>query len=149
MLVHPSRESTFQHKPTHITTWTSAETPIGGRRNSYRNQIDYIFVRKHKGIRITNAHSYGVIMTTSDHKLVMMSCKIKWPFLPRMKYKAQVNLDNLNNTVAADQYKKELNVKLRRLPNISDNKWKDTAQAINDTALTVLGKKPIHHSPCK
>ena len=33
-------------------------------------------------------------------------------------------------------------MKLRSLPNISDNKWKDIAQAINDTALTVLGKKP-------
>ena len=83
-------------------------------------------------------------MTPSDHKLVMMSCKMKWPFLPRMKYKAQVNLDNLNNRVAADQYKNELDVKLRSLPNISDNKWKDIAQAINDTALTVLGKKPKH-----
>ena len=28
--------------------------------------------------------------------------------------------------------------------NINDNKWKDIAQAINDTALTVLGKKPKH-----
>ena len=83
-------------------------------------------------------------MTPSDHKLVMMSCKMKWPFLPRMKYKAQVNLDNLNNRVVADQYKNELDVKLRSLPNISDNKWKDIAQAINDTALTVLGKKPKH-----
>ena len=43
----------FKHKPTHITTWTSPETPRGSRRNSYRNQIDYILVRKHKGIRIT------------------------------------------------------------------------------------------------
>ena len=81
-------------------------------------------------------------MTPSDHKLVMMSCKMKRPFLPRMKYKAQVNLDNLNNRVVADQYKNELDVKLRSLPNISDNKWKDIAQAINDTATTVLGKKP-------
>ena len=84
-------------------------------------------------------------MTPSDHKLVMMSCKMKWPFLPRMKYKAQVNLDNLNNRVAADQYKNELDVKLRSLPNISDNNWKDIAHAINDIALTVLGKKPKHH----
>ena len=30
------------------------------------------------------------------------------------------------------------------MPNINDNKWKDIAQAINDTALTVLGKKPKH-----
>ena len=74
----------------------------------------------------------------------MMSCKMKWPLIPRLKYKAQVNLDNLNNRVFADQYKNELDVKLRSLPNISDNKWKNIAQALNDTALTVLGKKPKH-----
>ena len=51
-----------------------------------------------------------------------------------MKYKAQVNLDNLNNRVVADQHKNELDVKLRSLPNISGNKWKDIAQAINDKA---------------
>ena len=51
---------------------------------------------------------------------------MKWSFLPRMKYKAQVN------------------VNLRSLPNISDCKWKDIAQAIKDTALTVIGKKPKH-----
>ena len=79
-----------------------------------------------------------------DHKLGMISCKMKSPFLPRMKYKAQVNLDNLNNKVVADQYKNKLVVKLRGLPNISDNKWKDITQAINDMALTVLGKKPKH-----
>ena len=61
-----------------------------------------------------------------------------------MKYKAQVNLDNLENRVVADQYQKELDVKLHRLPNMSDNKWKDIAQAINSTALTILGKKPKH-----
>ena len=132
----------FKHKLTNITTWTSPETPTGSRRNSYRNQIDYILVRKHKGIRITNVHPYGGMMTPSDQKLLMMSCKMKRLFLPRMKYKAQVNLDDLNNRVGADQYKKELDVKLRSLPNISENKWKDVAQAIHDTALTVLGKKP-------
>ena len=132
----------FKHKLTNITTWTSPETPTGSRRNSYRNQIDYILVRKHKGIRITNVHPYGGMMTPSDQKLLMMSCKMKRLFLPRMKYKAQVNLDDLNNRVGADQYKKELDVKLSSLSNISENKWKDVAQAIHDTALTVLGKKP-------
>ena len=106
----------FKHKPTHITTWTSPETPRGSRRNSYRNQMDYILVRKSKVIRITNDHSYGRMMTPSVHKLLMMSCKIKRSSLPRMKYKAQVNLDNLNNRVVADQCKNELDVKLRSLP---------------------------------
>ena len=62
----------FKHKPTHIITWTSSETPRGSRSNSYRNQIDYILVRKHKGIRITNAHSCGGMMIPSNHKLMMM-----------------------------------------------------------------------------
>ena len=79
----------FKHKPTHIAAWTLPETLKGSRRNSYKKQINYIRVRKHKGITITNAHSYGGMMTTSDLKLVMMSCKMKWLFLPRMKYKAQ------------------------------------------------------------
>ena len=57
----------FKHKPTHIKTWTLPETPRGSRRNSYRNQIDYILVGKNKGIRITNAHSYGGMMTPSDN----------------------------------------------------------------------------------
>ena len=110
-----------------MTTWTSPEAPTRSRINNYRNQINYIVLRKHKGIRITHALSYGRMMTPPNYKLVMMSCKIKWSFLPRMKYKAQVNLDNLDNRVVADQYQKELDVKLHRLPNMSDNKWKDIA----------------------
>ena len=35
-------------------------------------------------------------------------------------------------------------MKLRSLPNINDSKWKYIAQAIQYTALTVLGKKPKH-----
>ena len=59
-----------------------------------------------------------------------------------MKYRAQIKLDNVNSGVVADQYKNELDVKLRSLANISDNNWKDIAQAINNTTLTVFGKKP-------
>ena len=77
----------FKHRPTHITTWTSPKTPRGSRRNSHKNQVNYILVRKQKGIRIINAHSYGGIMTPSYHNLVIMSCKMKWPFLHRMKCK--------------------------------------------------------------
>ena len=57
---------------------------------------------KHKDIRITNAHLYRGMMTPSNHKLVIMSCKMKWLFLLRMKQKARVNLDNLNNRVVAN-----------------------------------------------
>ena len=41
----------FKRRPTHITSMTSPETPRGSKRNSCRNQIDYIVVKKHKGIK--------------------------------------------------------------------------------------------------
>ena len=72
----------------------------------------------------------------------MMSCQTRWAFLPRMKYKAQVNVDNLNNRVITDQCKNKPDVKLRSLPKISNSKWKGIAQVTNDTAITVLEKKP-------
>ena len=48
------------------------------------------------------------------------------------------------SALAIQETKNELDVKLRSLPNIGDNKWKDITQTINDTTLTVLGKKPKH-----
>ena len=82
----------------------------------------------------------------SWHRLIInyvtMSCQTRWAFLPRMKYKAQVNVDNLNNRIITDQYKNKLDVKLRSLPKISNSKWKGIAQVINDTEITVLEKKP-------
>ena len=55
------------------------------------------------------------MMTQSNHKLMMMTCKMKWPFLPRIKYKTQVNLDNLYNRVVADQYKNKLQARTKHL----------------------------------
>ena len=53
------------------------------------------------------------------------------------------------SALAIQETKNELDVKLRSLPNIGDNKWKDITQTINDTTLTVLGKKPKTSLPCK
>jgi len=44
----------FKHKPSHVTTWETPALPssLSGRINRYRNQIDYIIVKKHNGIKI-------------------------------------------------------------------------------------------------
>ena len=134
----------FKHKSAHRTTWTSPETPRGNRRNFYRNQIDYILVRKNRAIRVDNARSYGGMTTPSDHKLVMMTCIMKRPYIPKKKYNPQINIENLKGAVA-DQYRNILDEKLRNIPDSNnDIKWKQIAEVMNETALSVLGKKPKH-----
>ena len=80
----------------------------------------------------------------------MMSCKMKWHFLPRMEYKAQVKLDNLNNRVIDDQYKNELGVKLRSLcRSMETNFEKDWAQAEkNDYRRTQINYTPASKKRC-
>ena len=80
----------FKHKPSHITTWQRPEGIADKldaksntvRRNPYRNQIDYILAQNnYKGIQISDSRSYS--MPFSDHRLVMLSCTFKWPFVKR------------------------------------------------------------------
>ncbi len=68
----------FKHKMAHRTTWTSNQKPTPPRRNVYRNQIDYILIRSKHLSQAEDARSYGGIETSTDHKLVKASLKIKW-----------------------------------------------------------------------
>ena len=144
----------FKHKPSHITTWEAPEKTNGcidrnsktPRNNRYRNQIDYILIRKHNGINITDARSYGGMLTTSDHKLVMVTCTIKWPYLPKTKYKAQLNIDNFQNHTIKKQYQNEITEKLSKstIADNNQNRWTQIVEIIHETAAKVLGTKPKH-----
>lgn len=68
----------FKHKMAHRTTWTSPKTPVEPRRNKYRNQIDYILIRRNHLCLAKDARSYGGTKTNSDHKLVKAEFEIKW-----------------------------------------------------------------------
>ena len=73
----------FNHKSSHRTTWESPATPTNNRKNKYRNQIDYILVKEHKGIQYTNSRSHGGMQTPSDH--------------PSKKKPTTINIANLRN----------------------------------------------------
>ena len=77
------RNTIFQHKMKNRTTWEMPEKPNSKdkygnvRRNPYRNQIDYVIVRRKHLLYVTNAQSYTSINTETDHRLVIMKTKIK------------------------------------------------------------------------
>ena len=73
----------FPHKMSHRTTWTAPERVnyikhFDGttRKNSSRNQIDYIIV-KHQYMS-TNSRSYSGFEIYTDHKLVKMVMRLDW-----------------------------------------------------------------------
>ena len=49
----------FKHKPSHQTTWISPLPPTFPRKNPYRNQIDYILLRKNVNSKIFDSRSFN------------------------------------------------------------------------------------------
>jgi len=75
----------FYHKLSHRTTWVFPERKEEHkdkngmvRRNPYRNQIDYILVRKQHKRMLKNTRSYSGINTNSDHRLVVTKINVEW-----------------------------------------------------------------------
>ena len=67
----------FEHKNFHRKTWTGPERRNEFkdkkgeiRRNPFRNQIDYILIKRKDLPFVRNSHSYGGIGLKTDHKLV-------------------------------------------------------------------------------
>ena len=70
----------FKHKPSHQTTWISPLPPTFPRKNPYRNQIDYILLRKNVNSKIFDSRSFNSNFTRSDHKPVIVKIQIKWTY---------------------------------------------------------------------
>ena len=144
----------FKHKPSHISTWESPtkfsnysdKKSNAPRRSKYRNQIDYILTKHHKGLNITNSRSYGGMNTTSDHKLVMITCTIRWPYIKKPKNEPKLNLDGLQDERLRTEYQNEIN-KLMSQIELSENnqqKWTNIVEVTKKAALNTLGIKPKH-----
>ena len=73
------------------TTWTAPERVNdtkhfdGTRKNPFRDQNDYIIVKKKHQYMITNSSSYSGFETYTDHKLVKMVICLDWWRLPKSK----------------------------------------------------------------
>ena len=108
--------TTFNHHIAHRTTWTAPErinqhiskdgTP---RRNPYRNQIDYVIVKKntHRSF-VTDSRSHGGISTYTDHKLVKATITFTWW---RKKYiqpvTSKIYIEKLEDKSKREEYQLE------------------------------------------
>ena len=140
----------FKHKPSHLTTWECPERTNGNldaktqtvRRNPYRNQIDFILIRKSPSLLVTNSRAYNGIRTKSDHKIVIMDVRIKWRIAGnRNKAVKKIDVAKLQIEEYRQEYEQTLSAKLAEIPRNNSNQvaWNDITEAINGTATEILG----------
>ena len=139
----------FQHKMAHRTTWEAPERPNAKdrngepRRNPYRNQIDYLIIRKNHMKIVKDSRSFSNIETNTDHRLVIMKTKMKM-VRPHNKNtrKDKIDLGKLKIPEYKERYQIKVTEKLNE-SEVSENiqeKWNRIVNITKESALEVLGK---------
>ena len=109
----------FKHKPRHQTTWISPLPPTFLRKNPYRNQIDYILLRKNANSKIFDSRSFNSNFTRSNHKPAKI--QIKWTYMKRETGTRSFNLNKLKNTQVPDNYMKQVNEIIKNQTSTTSN----------------------------
>ena len=134
----------FCHKLSHRTTWVCPERKEEHkdkngmvRRNPYRNQIDYILVRKQHKRMLTNSRSYSGTSTNSDHRLVMTKMNVKWSkAYKNRKNDETINIDKLKNDENKQKYREEVQKKADDLITNEAQSVQEKWTNIVDTCIT-------------
>ena len=141
----------FQHKLAHRTTWEAPERKNAKhrngepRRNPYRNQIDYVIIRKNHMKIVNDSRSYSNIEVKTDHRLVIMKTKMK---MIRPNNNKKIKEDKINfGKLKIQEYKERYQEKIiERLNgnNIEDEniqeKWNRIVKITKESALETVGK---------
>ena len=137
--LHPQKDS-------RKATWNSP--------NAYtHNQIDFILTpqRFKSSIHKSYTRSYPSAVINSDHDLVLCNMRLKL-FSQNMKNSIIIrfDLEKLNNTHTGNEYKDELEAKLKNI-NIdelsTDNAYIQISKSITDTVQNILGKYRLRKQP--
>ena len=131
----------FKHKPSHQTTWISPLPPTFPRKNPYRNQIDYILLRKNMNSKIFGSRSFYSNFTGSDHKPVTTKIQIKWTYTKKATGTRSFNLSKLQNTQVAENYMKQVNeiIKTQTSTTSNQEEWNNITKALKASAEKNLG----------
>ncbi len=145
----------FYHKKAHRTTWVCPErrnehrTAQGEiRRNPYRNQIDYVIVKKDHKIMLQDARSYSGIETNTDHRLVKTTMKIEWYKVFEKKNKEKkLNLLKLKTQDIREKYQTQTKLNYEEREKEKDpeeyqtpqEQWNNITNACLTAAKEILG----------
>ena len=111
----------FKHKVCHRTTWTGLERrnefkDKNGeiRRNPFRNQIDYILIKRRDLPFVRNSHSYGGIGLNTDYKLVKLELQIEWFKMKISMKKESIYIDNFKDPRYRVKYQEKIQERLEK-----------------------------------
>ena len=131
------RSTQFQRRDIYKVTWNSND-------KKSRSQIDHVLIDKVFSTNISNVRSYRGTLHDSDHALVKIQYKCKWPRRNARKEngRPKFNIHRLN----CDETKAQFETKVEQLLN-NQNSSEDinqtvrqTTEAITTAAEEVLGK---------
>ena len=94
----------FKHKMCHRTTWIGPERrnefkDKNGkiRRNTFRNKIDYMLIKRRDLPSVRNSCSYGGIGLNTYHELVKAELQIDWFKMMISMKEEDINIDNFED----------------------------------------------------
>ena len=121
----------FKHKPSHQTTWISPLPPTFPRKNPYRNQIDYVLLRKNMNSKIFGSRSFNSNFARSDHKPVIAKIQIKWTYTKKATGTRSFNISKLQNTQVTENYMKQVNEVIKTQTSTTSNQeeWNNIIKA--------------------
>ena len=141
----------FQHKMSHRTTWEMPEKPNSKdkngepRRNPYRNQIDYIIVKRRHVNAVTDSRSYQNIATQTDHRLVIMNIRSKslTSYYKKTKHEKPINYERIHQLKYQKQYHDRVKEKLNEIEKPVDiqQQWDRITNINKETAIEIFGRK--------
>ena len=103
----------FRHKMAHRSTWESpAHHSESGRKNPYRNLIDYIMIRKEQRRTIQDSRAHNGLMTYTDHRLVRAKMNLDRLHIKRENHIQRLNLEELQNPITRARFAVSVGMKI-------------------------------------
>lgn len=113
----------FRHKMAHRTTWESSLTNTeSGRRNPYRNQIDYIMTRINQQHTILDSRSHNGLMTFTDHRLVRAKINMRRLYTRVNQKRRTIAIEQLRDPNISAKY--AVNVEMKIMD--AEDNWNET-----------------------
>ena len=140
----------FRHKMANRTTWESPATNIEGRRNPYRNLIDYVMVRKTHRHTVIDSRAHNGLMTNTDHRLVRIQLNIERLHQKTKTYTKPIEIEKIHDPTTKAKFAFNVEMKLMDAEDTkqrenkqitAQDRWNEIVKANTSAAVEVLGYK--------
>ena len=114
------------------------------QKNPYRNQIDYIMMKKQHRQFLCDARSYSGIEIYTDHRLVKAKLDIRWYKLKPSKTTNRIKIEDLNNQENKKKYQEKITEHLQEINTANttaQEKWTNIVKVCTEAAEEVVGRK--------